>query len=249
MDFFAFSLRLVAYGSLLTIKLTMMKKSLGLSLFLMLFLFGCIEDDIIFDTVEESIRITAQVDTLAVGDAFLFEARFTNNIGQTESRSISWRSSDPSILTIDEAGMAEGLAMGEALVMAGIQSTDNGFLEDTIQVVVAQETVISEPQSRAGAIQTTSSYVLTGDFTYEATDSGVRITFGDDYMASRSLPGLYLYLTNNPNSVANALEIGKVSVFAGAHTYDVPDVGLNDYEYLFYYCKPFRVKVGDGKIN
>ncbi|MEM9549152.1 MAG: hypothetical protein AAGA77_24405, partial [Bacteroidota bacterium] len=63
------------------------------------------------------------------------------------------------------------------------------------------------------------------------------------------LPGLYVYLTNNRNTTANALEIGAVEVFNGAHTYTVEDVGINDYKFLLYFCKPFNVKVGDGEIN
>ena len=75
------------------------------------------------------------------------------------------------------------------------------------------------------------------------------LQIGEDYEASSSLPGLYLYLTNNINSTANAFEIGMVDTFAGAHTYRIEDIGVNDYDHVLYYCKPFRVKVGDGSFD
>nr|HQU58856.1 hypothetical protein [Saprospiraceae bacterium] len=75
------------------------------------------------------------------------------------------------------------------------------------------------------------------------------LEIADNYRASTSLPGLYLYLTNNPATVNNALEVGKVAVFDGAHSYHISGVGINDYDYLLYWCKPFSVKVGDGEMQ
>jgi len=41
-----------------------------------------------------------------------------------------------------------------------------------------------------------------------------------------------------------------VVTFDGAHDYILDDnVGLFDYNYLVYFCKPFNVKVGDGEIS
>jgi hypothetical protein len=78
----------------------------------------------------------------------------------------------------------------------------------------------------------------------------LRLSLGDDYKASTSLPGLYIYLGNNPNSIADAYEIGAVTVFQGAHFYDLPEsIGLYDNSYILYWCKPFGVKVGEGKIQ
>ena len=67
--------------------------------------------------------------------------------------------------------------------------------------------------------------------------------------ACSSLPGLYLYLTNNPNTINGAQEVGEVTIFSGAHSYSIPNTGINEYNYLLYWCKPFSVKVGEGKIN
>ena len=78
----------------------------------------------------------------------------------------------------------------------------------------------------------------------------LKLSFADNYNASTALPGLYIYLTNNPSTNVGAYEIGAVTDFDGAHSYDLPNsISLMDYEYVLYFCKPFNVKVGDGQFN
>lgn len=225
------------------------KKTLFLINLLFLSLTACIQDDVIFDTVEEAVRITNRVDTLAVGDTYQFEARFTNNIGEEENLPIEWLSTDTELLSINELGEASGHQKGRVSVIASVNVDNIKRVSDTVEVIVDEETVTNSDNEKGGSIRTTSSYVLEGTFTMSLTGGKVIIEFAQDYKASRSLPGLYLYLTNNPNSVSNALEIGKVEVFEGIHSYTIEGIGLDDYTYLLYYCKPFRVKVGDGQIE
>lgn len=215
------------------------------------FLSSCIQDDILFDTVEETLRITNPIDSLGIGDSIQFQIRYTNNIGEIEMPNVSWLSSAASILQIDDQGLAIGQLEGRAEVYATVDIDGIKSVHDTLSIVVIAQadTMGNEAQTRSGSIRTTSSYQLEGDFVVTEEQNNLFITFADNYEASRNLPGLYLYLTNNPNSVANALEIGKVETFSGAHTYELPGVNLNDYDYLLYYCKPFRVKVGDGQIQ
>jgi hypothetical protein len=107
-----------------------------------------------------------------------------------------------------------------------------------------------EPVKFEGTITSTSSYLLKGSYTLEPLDAGgVKLSLGEDYEADTSLPGLYIYLGNNPNSTADAFEIGPVTTFDGAHFYDLPTIGIYDYNYVLYWCKPFGVKVGEGQIK
>lgn len=218
----------------------------------LLLLSGCIGDDIIFDTVPEELRIINPLDTLAVGDSYTFELLFTNNVGQEESRPASWNSSDLTVLTIDDQGRATGMSKGQATVTATVQSADQSPLSVSRLIVVDEETVIGDPNDnvRSGTIRTTSSYLLQGGFEVKKEDTNLIVNIFEDYEASTALPGLYVYLTNNPNTLEGALEIGAVEVFKGAHTYTLGgDIPLNQYNYLLYYCKPFLVKVGDGEIG
>ena len=229
-----------------------MNKFIPLLIMLPFILVSCIGDDIIFDTVEEQLRLTMMADSIAVGDSFLFEARFTNNVGQAEPERIEWNSSNEDIIAIDQDGLATAVSAGSSVITAAVTLADNSVLSETIDVVVGEVTSVSDAVTslRQGVIETTTFYTLEGDFTLEEQDDGtLLLTIAENYETTSALPGLYLYLTNNPNTNSGGFEIGEVTIFEGAHTYEIDGPGLNDYDYLLYYCKPFNVKVGDGEIE
>ena len=226
-----------------------MKKQVFIFLFLATLISSCIQDDIIFDTVAETLRISNPIDTLGLGDTFQLESRFTNNIGEVAEANIQWSSSAPDIINVDNTGLLSGLSQGNAEIFAEVTLPDNRFVADTLPILVADQTTTVEVLNRSGAIKTTTFYTLEGDFEITQVGDDLNIEFASNYEASRSLPGLYVYLTNNPNTVNGALEIGRVEVFQGVHSYLVEDVDIKEYDYLFYFCKPFRVKVGDGLIQ
>ncbi|MDA0794364.1 MAG: DM13 domain-containing protein [Bacteroidetes bacterium] len=102
--------------------------------------------------------------------------------------------------------------------------------------------------SFSGNLVTKSGYTLEGGFTLSITETGLQLSLGEDYKASTTLPGLYVYLSNNKNTTSQAYEIGPVKVFTGSHSYDLPSsIGLMDYQYILYWCKPFNVKVRRSK--
>ena len=218
---------------------------------LIIFSIGCIGDDIIDDRVDEQLRITLMPETIAEGETFQFAARFTNNVGQVEEGRIEWSSSDESILTIDQTGLATALQQGLATVTATVNLDDGAPLVEMIPISVAATTVISEEVTsvRSGVIETTTFYTLEGDFTLEEDDGKLILSIAENYLTTSALPGLYVYLTNNPNTTSGAFEIGRVDVYEGEHTYEIDGVGLNDFDFILYFCKPFNVKVGDGMIN
>lgn len=216
--------------------------------FLSLMLVGCIGDDIINDGVDAVVRITNALDTIAQGDSYQFEYAYLNEIGVSENpTNFAWTSSDFEIIDISSTGLATAKKPGFAEIKVTVTSSAGLQIEDQVRVHVGESTVVSS-LSRLGSIRSTSSYQLEGDFTIEQVGTGIVITFADNYVASSSLPGLYLYLTNNPQTTNNAREISKVSVFSGSHSYTIEGVGINDYNHLLYFCKPFVVKVGDGEI-
>lgn len=222
-------------------------KAFSFTLFLALTLTACIQDDIVFDTVEPELRITAAVDTIAVDSSYQFDAVYLNNVGVAEAIDVLWESNAPDIIDIDADGLATALQLGSATITA---SFDDGtvLVQDAVEVHTGEET-ISLSTERSGVIRTTSSYLLEGDFTIREQGNGIQLDIADNYRASTALPGLYIYLTNNPNTIANALEIGGVETFSGAHSYTIPNVSLETYNYVLYFCKPFNVKVGDGQIQ
>ncbi len=210
---------------------------------------SCIGDDVIDDAVEPIVRIENLIDSIQVGTDYQFEASFLNNVGKPESVPLSWSSSDSDVVSITDDGTASALNPGSVIITVFAQTSASTFEESFDLNVGASTTTVVQPTSRSGVIRTTSSYDLTGDFTIEEVDGSLVVNIAENYRASTALPGLYVYLTNNPNTIAGALEIGAVEVFEGAHAYSLASVGLNDYNHILYYCKPFNVKVGDGEIQ
>ncbi len=213
---------------------------------------GCIGDDIIFDTVPERVSISNSIDSLGLDSTYQFTATYFNSIGRAIDETIIWSTSDPGIIEMSTTGLAKGVAKGSASIKATVNLEGKDPVETEINIVV--EEGVSTPvqvSSRSGMLETASSYPLSGNFTLaKGEDDKLTLSFGSDYDADDGLPGLYVYLTNNPNTNVGALEISKVTIFKGAHSYTIPDgVGISDYSHVLYYCKPFGVRVGIGEID
>jgi len=220
-----------------------------------LLLSSCVGEDFLEDTIDPVVRITASTKNIEIDASHQFKAIYLNNIGEVENRNIVWSSSDESTLSIDENGLAIGLKAGDVEVIASFN--DEGvIIEDKESVVVRQVGATPKEEEnneseRTGNIVTTSSYILSGDFILSVSENNndLILSFSENYQTSSSLPGLYVYLTNNPNSIANAHEIGAVKVFSGAHTYTLSNVAISEFSHVLYWCKPFGVKIGEGTIN
>ncbi|MCT4630730.1 Ig-like domain-containing protein [Winogradskyella sp.] len=228
----------------------MKKKSSLFTFLLLLLVFNCIGEDVINDTVEAELRILNNIENLSVSESHQFNISFFNNVGEEEPITVSWTSSNTSVAVITQEGLLSGVSEGETTISVSAQY-NNTLVENSTIVTIVDGEVINLPNEKSGNIVTTSSYALSGSFTLTEIENteNLLLSFSDDYNASTSLPGLYLYLTNNPNSIANAQSLGPVSVFNGSHTYTIDNTGINDFSYLLYWCEPFGVKVGGGTIN
>ncbi len=214
---------------------------------------ACIGDDLVDDYVAPVIRISNLADTIEAGTAFQFTHQYVNNIGQAEDVAAVWTSSNTELLTIDANGLASAIAEGDVDITASF--TDPRFDETatvTETVAIGASTVVVvEPMMRSGSVATTSSYPLSGNFVLEELPDSdeLKLSFGEEYIADELLPGLYVYLSNNPNSTVGAFEIGAVQTFRGAHEYTFNGAELEQFAYVLYFCKPFNVKVGHGDIE
>ena len=209
---------------------------------------GCIEDDFLDDEVDPVLRITSTVNTIEIDTEFQLAALFTNNVGQEETPPLAWTSLNPDVITVSPTGLVTAVNSGTGIVEVSYNTPEGVLLSDQIPIEVGEATVI-EPTERSGTIMTTTFYLLEGEFILEETEEGLLLQIDESYRADSNLPGLYVYLSNNPNSIANAVEISEVNTFSGAHEFEIPNVGINDFNFLVYFCKPFNVKVGDATIN
>lgn len=224
-----------------------MKKYFILAICFLAILSSCIKDDVIEDYVESTIRIRTILDSIALNTSYQFEYMYLNNVGIEENVQAIWSSADPSIIEITDSGLATAKALGNTDISIEYQESDIN-VKKTINVHVGFSTVELKTE-KSGTIQTTSSYQLEGSFTLIEEGNNLTLNLLDDYKASEALPGLYVYLSNNANTTANALEISAVETFSGAHSYTIEGVDINDYSILLYFCKPFNQKVGDGQIE
>lgn len=212
-----------------------------------LFLSSCIKDDIINDFVEPQLIINESASEIEEGTSVEFSAMFLNNVGMPENINAMWRSSNESVATVNNDGLVLGVSRGNSTISVRYFSEDaDKWFADSVNILVGSETVMESPV-KTGSLRTTSQYTLQGDFEFEQLENGnLKITLADNYKASSNLPGLYVYLSNNPSTTNGALEISKVTEFSGGHSYEVSNVDINDYKILLYFCKPFNSKVGDG---
>jgi len=227
-----------------------MKNLLALLLLASTAFVSCIQDDLIEDFVEPVLRLINTPSEIEINTEAQLTFNYFNNVGASASITPTWTSSNTDIITVSTEGKINAIAEGNATITISYKDDANDLTESRLITVVSTPVdEPTEPDSKDGSISTTSSYKLQGDFQINKGDGEIIITFNANYSASRALPGLFVYLSNNRNSTANALEIAAVEVFDGAHEYRIPNVGLEDFSHLLYFCKPFNVKVGDGKIN
>jgi hypothetical protein len=198
------------------------------------------------ETERPSLEITTLIAEIFEQTRHQIEVNFLN-VSQDPLPELNWSSSDESVLEVDENGVITAVQTGVATI------TVSALVSDTLLSAVNSIQVIpllmEPPTSYSGTVETKSGYVLEGSFTLSKTEEGLLLALGEDYRATSTLPGLYIYLSNNNNTTAQAYEIGAVNVFSGAHSYLLPSsIELMDYQYILYWCKPFNVKVGEAKI-
>lgn len=229
----------------------MRKIQLALIFITSVLLYNCIGEDIRDDGIPEEIRFLNPIESIAVSETYQFNVIYFNNIGKAEVANIIWSSENSSVAIVNTNGLVTGISEGTTNIKTLVVLNDNSTIENSIPLIITMDTVTQNAGQKFGTITTTSSYLLEGDFTLTEINNSnnLELSIDNNYRASTSLPGLYLYLSNNPNSINGAYEVGAVSVFSGAHSYTINNTGLNDFAYLLYWCKPFSVKVGDGKIN
>ena len=203
-------------------------------------------DEFTVNTIGEMMSINNPLNKLMVGETHQYTTTYTDNTGQNGNVSISWSSSNEAIASINQEGFLTATNIGKVTIKASYTNANGEEILDTNTFSIQGKAV----NTKSGTIGSTSSYELTGTFMLSEIPgtNNLELKIENNYKASTSLPGLYLYLTNNPNTIANAKKIQKVAVFNGAHNYIIENTSINEFSHLLYWCKPFSVKVGDGEI-
>ncbi len=146
----------------------------------------------------------------------IIEARTTFSVTAVTSTDTSTSTSETSRMTADSE-TSTLTTDTETSTMTMETETSTTTIDNNIGTGI-----VLAPQFYEGEIISTSSYILEGNFRYEHNGTQITLSLDENYRASTSLPGLYLNLGNNPNTVNGAIEIAKVTVFNGAHEYILP---------------------------
>ena len=222
----------------------MLKKTNYLFLLSLPLLWGCIGTDVVdIELVEEKLTINTRLSTLAVGESYEMMADYFNQFGEKEGATISWSSSNDQIISIDIQGLAEAHSVGEVTITATYMGA-----EDNISVVAGDQT--AEVSQRSGSFMGANRYTVNGRFNLLENTEELLLTFEDDFEASAG-PGLFVYLSNSPTSIAGGLEVGSIQSSRGEQTYviDLEDARLFTYNYVLVWCKPFGVLFGYGELD
>ncbi|WP_418262862.1 hypothetical protein [Flavobacterium faecale] len=232
-----------------------MKTRNKLILFLLFIGFtSCIQEDIVNDEIEETIRINNSFSSFVVGNEATLDAFFFDNLGIKQEVTFDLATNNSSVIEVDN-NTKKIIAKSKGTATITISTTYQGKLvENSTAITVIESGDTPTNNVKVGTIMKTSSYVSAGDFEITEISGGIRITFASNYMADSSLPGYAMYLSNNPNTLEGARIIDAQGdadgvIYKGAFTLDVMGVGINDFGYLTHWCVPFKIKVGEAVIK
>tara|TARA_B110000967_G_scaffold201935_1_gene239911 strand:- start:1313 stop:1597 length:285 start_codon:yes stop_codon:yes gene_type:complete len=89
-----------------------MKKTILFAVCL-LSIFSCVKTDIVNDRVDPKLFISNPLSSLENGKTHQFEVVYFNYVGkEIDNPNVRWTSSDESVLTITEDGLATGVSFG-----------------------------------------------------------------------------------------------------------------------------------------
>lgn len=208
-------------------------------------LVGCIGTDVVEDIiVNEQLSINSRLETLAVGDTYQFRAEFFDELGERVDANVSWASSDETVLTINDAGLATGISEGMVLVRGM-----SGAARDSLMVTVGTTTNFAIGE-RQGSFTGLRDYTVNGTFTLTENGDNLELVFSSNFSASNG-PGLFVFLSNSATRTNGGVEVGRLQQNSGTQTYIISrDMAeLDTYNHVIIYCKPFGVAFGTGEFD
>jgi hypothetical protein len=176
--------------------------------------------------------------SMLVGESLTLTGLAYNRFDQiVEGKEIEWESSDVSVIEISE-GVIKALTNGKSTISAHTEGISS-------QPLIIE---VSEVGLREGSFEGAAGHKAAGKAMLSMANSGVLLELSDDFSADNG-PGLYLYLSNQPNNVDAGVEIAPLTKLSGPSSYGIEGVSLADFNYVIIYCKPFKVVVGRAQLN
>jgi len=192
------------------------------------------------------VEIAAAQNAIALGGTLQFTVKVQNTSGQDlTGKTVTWSSSNSSILSINGSGLASAVAAGTAQITA----TVDGIASLPISVEVTSNASATQ---RSGTFRGNSSYNVTGGVTLQQQGSALKVVFEDNFRSSNG-PQLGIYLAKNAPGVlttSNSVSLGTLKSTTGKQEYNIPaGVKLTDFDFVVVYCIPFNVAFGFAKLE
>lgn len=170
---------------------------------------------------------------------------------------LQWKSSDTTILDIDENGTLNPLKKGEVSITVSTVIDEEEITTDPLTITVAGETVIVDQPVEAdeeilgfGTFMTNSFYQVEGTFRIVKKNNTTEIVINDNFKTGSGIPDLVIYLSNSTDTNTGAQIISEDINLSGAQSFVIPNtIEVGKYKNVLLYCRAFGVKVGFGVIN
>lgn len=184
--------------------------------------------------------VTPSKTSFQINDKLQLEAQALNISGSTlNDKVITWESSNPAVISVNATGEITALVSGEALITAKTDSVSSATLSLEVQSA-----------SKTATFSGSGSYTVTGTATmfYNESDDLI-LEFSNDFSVSSFGAAIYVYLSNQDNSVAGGAEIQQLTK-QGGQSYNLTTINssltIDSYDYVIIHCKPFNIPFGQS---
>lgn len=181
--------------------------------FVALFLSSCIGNDIDQDFVEPEFREIDRSNNpiperLAVSNTYSFSVDFFNDIGEKINSPITWMSSNPAVITIDNNGVAKGVGAGTAVISASVDNDNPKQKGEKITKEIARITVVEIEEGVLKINNVRNEALVTGN-TYD---------YNVDFLGTTPIiwtsSNTSIATVNSETGVVTALAIGSTTITA-----------------------------------
>ena len=205
---------------------------------------GVQSDPIRFTVVSDDVsialsEITADTSVVAInGQLQLMATALTATGSEITEAEIGWRSLNEGLATVNTEGLVTGISQGVVDIEA---SSDN--------IIATFQITVGGAQSRGGQFEPLNGYNTSGGVSVVMGAEVLRVDLADNFRSSNG-PGLYVYLSNSRTAVSGGIELGKLTSTSGASSYATPSgIGIDDFNYVIIYCKPFGAGFGTALLD
>ncbi len=189
-----------------------------------------------------TVEVSPASSMLALGSTQQFTALVRNLNGAVLSgKTLSWRSSDATVASVNANGLVTALASGETNIFAEVES---------VKSLGAMVNVVSTSRTGTFTKNPSTSYNVSGTATLERQAAGALVlNFGSNFSSSNG-PGLEVFLSTTKTVGANSVNLGRLQRTTGAQSYNVPNsVTLTSHEWVIIHCVPFNVTFGFAQLR